>query len=94
MPIRRLPRYWLAGLVALPLLVWWLGWYPGFASSDTIDQWSQIRTGVYFNHHPAVHTLFLDLFSGGGDRPGLVTLLQIFALSGLLVYAAGWLVRD
>ena len=90
---RTLPRYWLAGVVALPLLIWWLGWHPGFASSDTIDQWTQGITGDYRNHHPPVHTLYLWVISTGGSRPGLVSLIQLLALTGLLVYAARWLVR-
>lgn len=94
MPLRRIPGYWLAGLVVLPLLIWWLGWYPGFVSSDTIDQWSQGQTGDYRNHHPAVHTFYLWVAALGGTRPGAVSLLQLLVLTGLLVYAAGWLVRS
>jgi hypothetical protein len=69
-----------------------LGWYPGFASSDSIDQFGQIAGGVYFDHHPAIHTLYLNVLSLGGDRPGLVTLFQLLVLGVLLAYAARWLV--
>ncbi len=97
MPIRLLtrplPLYWLAGLAVLPLLVWWLGWYPGFASPDTIDQWTQVKTGNYTSHHPPIHTLYLEVFSLGGRRPGLVTMAQILLLGAILVYAATWLSR-
>jgi hypothetical protein len=82
----------LAGTAVLPGLVWWLGWYPGFASSDAIDQFGQIANGVYFDHHPAIHTLYLNVLSLGGSRPGLVTLFQLLALGVLLAYAARWLV--
>ncbi len=95
MPSRRLPPvHWLAGLSLVPMLVWWLGWNPGFASSDTIDQWSQGLSGDYLNNHPPVHTLYLELMSLGNTRPGLVSLLQILALAGLLVIAAKWLVAS
>lgn len=93
MRIRRPPAHWLAGLSLLPMLVWWLGWYPGFASSDTMDQWRQGLTGEYFNHHPPVHTIYLEILSLGNTRPGLVTLFQICALAGLLVYAAKRLIE-
>ena len=83
----------LAATAALPVFIWWLGWYPGFASSDAIDQFGQIANGVYFDHHPAIHTLYLELLSLGGSRPGLVTLFQVLALGVLLAYAARWLVE-
>ncbi len=80
-------RPWLlAGLAAVPLLAWWLGWHPGFASPDTIDQWRQARTGVITNYHPAIHTIYLDLLSLGTTRPGLVSLFQILVFAGLLIY--------
>ncbi|MFQ5523985.1 MAG: hypothetical protein ACE5F5_10450 [Acidimicrobiia bacterium] len=78
----------LAGAAVLPVFVWWLGWYPGFASSDTLDQFNQVKTGAYHNFHPAVHTFYLDLLSQGGLRPGLVTLFQLVALGVLFAYAA------
>jgi hypothetical protein len=82
----------LAGAAALPVLVWWLGWHPGFASSDTIDQFGQIAMGTFYDHHPAIHTLYLAGLSLGGSRPGIVTLLQVLALGVLLAYSARWLV--
>ncbi len=87
-----LPSWLLAGTAALPVFVWWLGWYPGFASSDAIDQFGQVGSGVYSNFHPAIHTLYLGLLSLGGAQPGLVTLFQLLVLGVLLAYAARWLV--
>lgn len=87
MSLRKPPPWLLSALVVLPLLVWWLGWTPGFASPDTVDQWRQAQSGVVSNHHPAIHTLYLDLFSLGTTHPELVTLFQLLVLSGLLAYA-------
>ena len=92
LPRPALPSWLLAGTAALPVFVWWLGWYPGFGSSDTIDQFGQVQNGVYFNQHPAIHTLYLDVLSLNGSQPGLVTLFQLLALGVLLAYAARWLV--
>lgn len=89
----RLPGWSFAGLSALPPFVWWLGWNPGFASSDTIDQFTQLTTERFFNHHPAVHTLLLDLVTLDGNQPGLATLIQVIAFSGLMVFAARWLTK-
>jgi hypothetical protein len=91
---RRITPHWsLAALGAVPVLVWWLGWYPGFASSDSIDQFGMIQSGVIFGYHPAIHTLYMGGLSLGGGQPGLVTLFQIIAFGGLLAYAAYWLIR-
>ena len=92
LPRPTIPSWLLAGTAVLPIFVWWLGWYPGFASSDTIDQFSQITEGVYHNLHPAIHTLYLDILSQGGATPGAVTLFQLLVLGVLLAYAAPWLV--
>ena len=88
-----IPTQLLAGLGAIPVLAWWLGWHPGFASSDTIDQFSQLRTEVIYDHHAPLHTLYLDLLSLDGAVPGLVTLAQVLAFGGLLVYGAKWLIK-
>ncbi len=93
LPRPSLPTWLLAGTAVLPVFVWWLGWYPGFASSDTIDQLGQVASGVYFNQHPAIHTLYLSVLSLAGAQPGLVTLFQFLVLGVLLAYAAHWLVK-
>ncbi len=82
-----------AALAAVPMVVWWLGWSPGFASSDTIDQWAQATTGIYTANHPPIHTLYLEAMSLGASYPGLITLFQVLVLAGLLAYATRWLVR-
>jgi hypothetical protein len=89
----RVPAHWYASLVILPLTVWWLGFYPGFGHTDTFDQWSQLQTEVISNYHPAIHTIYMDVLSLDGSRPGLVSGFQILALTALLVYAAKWLIR-
>jgi hypothetical protein len=87
-----IPGWSLAGLSVIPPGIWWLGWRPGFASSDTIDQWTQLTTEAYFNHHPAIHTFYMDVVSLDGSVPGLVTLLQVLVFGGLMVYGARSLV--
>ncbi len=85
---RSLPPWPLAALAAIPVFVWWLGWYPGFASSDSIDQFGMIQSGTIFDYHPAAHTLYMGVLSLGGAQPGIVTLFQLLAFGGLLAYAA------
>lgn len=92
-PPRADRTHWFAAFALVPMLVWWLGWYPGFASSDSIDQWTQGKTGDYLNNHPPIHTWYLEVMSLGNTRPGLVTLFQILVLTGLLILAARWLIE-
>jgi hypothetical protein len=80
-------------LSVVPLLVWWLGWFPGFLSSDSFDQLGQARRFEYFNAHPAFHTLIIWMITRIWDNPGPVTLLQLLVMSGLLALAAKALTR-
>ncbi len=71
-------------LSAVPLLVWWVGWFPGFMSSDSIDQLGQADRFDFFNFHPISHTFSLWLATRVWDHPGAITLLQVLLLAGLL----------
>ncbi len=78
-----------AAVAAVPLLVWWLGWFPGFLSFDSIDQLGQARSGEIFDFHPAVHTILLRWVGLGSVAPGVATFLQGAGLVALMVLAAG-----
>ncbi len=47
-------------------LIYFLCYYPGILSIDSIDQITQMFTGVYSNHHPLSHTLLVQLFLKAG----------------------------
>ena len=59
----------------------WLMFYPGTISPDTIDQIGQIVNGVYRNHHPFAHTMWIKLLMSFGNdintRVGIANLLQL-----------------
>ena len=74
----------LGWLSVIPLLVWWLGWFPGFLSSDSIDQLGQADRFEFFNFHPISHTFSLWLGTRVWDHPGAITLIQVLVLAGLL----------
>ena len=80
-------------LSGLPLFVWWLGWFPGFGSFDTVVQLRQAFYDTYFNQHPAIHTVLLDVSWDVLGSPGYVGLLQLVALTVVLVVVAVRLVR-
>ncbi len=83
----RFYRWW---QFALPMLVAWLiyllAYWPGFLSTDSLDQFTEIAAGQLNNWHPAFHTMTLWLVTRLGFSPAPVVLLQILLLSGLL----GW----
>jgi len=83
----------LGALSILPLLVWWLGWFPGFLTSDSIDQLGQADRFEFSNFHPASHTITLWAVTRVWDNPAAVTLVQAIAMAGLLGVAARRLVR-
>ncbi len=82
-------RALLVGLASvLPLLLWWLGWFPGLLSSDSVDQFGQARSFDINNTHPAIHTLAMWLITRVWDNPGAISLVQVLALAGVLALAA------
>jgi hypothetical protein len=78
---------------ALPLLVWWLGWYPGFLSATSVAQLAAIDAGEFTNEIPALHGIVVWALSLGGGAPGIVTFLQAAAFVGLGALVAGRLTR-
>jgi hypothetical protein len=80
-------------LTAIPLLVWWAGWYPAIMSSDSVDQWNQVLVFEFQNTHPITHTMSLWLVSLVWESPGAVALLQALLFSVLLAVIARRLVQ-
>jgi hypothetical protein len=77
----------------VPLLAWWVGWFPGFMSGDSADQLGQVARGRFDNQHPAFHTMSMWLVMRLWDHAGMVTLVQVLVMAGLLAAAARRLAR-
>jgi len=90
-PARR--AYALGLLTVVPLMVWWAGFFPGFMSSDSIDQLGQVERFSFSNHHPAINTIFMWALMSVWHSPAAVTLFQVLAMAGLLALAATRFVR-
>lgn len=80
--------FWLAMLGFLPLFIWWLGWFPGFLSSDSVDQLGQVASGEYENGHPAFHSISMWFITRFWDNPAAVSLVQIALLALVLALIA------
>ena len=76
------------GIIWLPMLVWWFALLPGGMSNDSLDQWSQIRSGHWTSHHPVPDTAFVWLTSLGGLTPATTS----FAQTLIVAAALGWFV--
>lgn len=76
--------FWLASLAFLPLFIWWLGWFPAFATGDSLDQLRQVESGDFSNGHPALHTISMWIITRFWDNAGAISLVQIVVLALLL----------
>ena len=59
------------------LVVWWAAFFPGVMTLDSIDQWMQVTSGEYENHHPFLHTLTIALIRKIWNSPAAVALVQM-----------------
>src|SRR5690349_15239839 len=69
------------------LLFWWVAFYPGLASYDSVMYVWQVSTGNWTTQHSTVYNglLWLSLRATGGYAP--LTLAQTVALAAGLAYA-------
>ena len=81
-PVQRRFR-WLA--FALPMIAAWgvylLAFWPGLMSANSLDQWGQVLSGRYNDHHPAFHSFIIWLLTRLAETPAVVALAQIVALA-------------
>ena len=81
-PVSRRFR-WL--VFALPMIAAWiiylLAFWPGMMSADSLDQWRQVLSGSFNDHHPAFHTFTIWLLTRLSLTPAIVALAQIVALA-------------
>ena len=74
------------GAMLLALLAHW----PGLMTYDSVDQWQQVVTGSYSDHHPLVDTLARSVLIRAFGTPAAVALAQILLIST----AVGWCVGE
>ena len=85
------------GSLLLLLLAWlpvYLAYYPGICAYDAPVQTGQIMDHYYFDHHPIVHTLFLQgmlwlgsrIFGSVNAGMALYTAVQMLLLAGSMSY--------
>jgi hypothetical protein len=77
----------------LPMLavwgVYWLTFWPGLLSPDSIMQWGEVQSGQFSDAHPAIHTLFFWLLSRLWNAPAVLVLFHLLLLSLLTAWGLG-----
>lgn len=68
-------------LYALPTMIaisfYWMVYFPGLMSADSLNQWGQFTNFSFDNNHPVVHTLFNWLITRIWLSPAMVVLFQV-----------------
>lgn len=84
--------YW--GIIFVAYIPYWLTYYPGVITPDSLSQVSQ-TVGIYSlsNHHPLMHTIVISVFIKIGEAFGnynigvaIYSIVQMLALSGIFAY--------
>ncbi|MDD4734570.1 MAG: hypothetical protein PHP44_00535 [Kiritimatiellae bacterium] len=89
---RETSAWWVIAFSAPALCCWtWLlvQFWPGLMTNDSFDQWGQMLSGKYVDHHPVVHTLSNWLCTRIWLSPASVAVAQIVGLSlaaGIFLY--------
>lgn len=86
-----LRSFWRTALVhaSICACTWSIGlaaFWPGLMSPDSLEQWAQVLSGEYQDHHPAFHTMNMRLATRLANSPATIAVLQILALS----LVTGW----
>ncbi len=69
------------------LSLWWLGWYPGFVTAESVRLWGEVTSGDFTNFTPASHTIVVWTLAQIWNTPAFITLLQgLLALLLLAVF--------
>ena len=83
----------LFAVVWAPMLLWWVALLPGGISNDSLDSWTQIKTGQWTSHHPPPFTAFFWLTSLGGTTPATTSFVETVLVAGSLAWFAMVLAR-
>jgi hypothetical protein len=68
-------------LYSIPMIIVWIiyliAYYPAVMSTDSLSQWNQMTTGIYWDGHPVIHTLFNKFITSIYYSPAAIALSQI-----------------
>ena len=67
-------------------LIYWLAFFPGVMSYDSVNQWDQLSTFKITNLHPAFHTILEWLLTRIWYSPAIISLFQVVLASLVIGY--------
>jgi hypothetical protein len=67
-------------------LIYWLAFFPGVMSYDSVFQWDQLSTLQITNWHPAIHTIMMWFLTRIWYSPAIVSLFQVIIASLVIGY--------
>ncbi|MTP74158.1 hypothetical protein GMB80_14590 [Turicibacter sanguinis] len=79
-------NYWFYIIPLMAILITWINNYPGLMSFDSYYQLEQIKSGIYNDVHPAIHTIFTGFLLKIYDSPATAIVFQIVMLCGCIGY--------
>lgn len=81
----------LSGVFLGTYLIWWLAFYPGVMSPDSLDQWRQALSKNYNDAHPFISTILLmGTFTWIKVTPAWASLMQVVAFSSVIPVILGY----
>ena len=86
----------LATLAALALawIPFWLSYFPGIMSPDSLSEWSQAASFHLSDYSPAIYTLLIRLTGTPFKSPAAVSLLQLLLTAGSIATLYAYLDRQ
>jgi len=75
-------------------LMWFIVYYPGNMSPDSIVQWEQCNINKFNNFNPIIHTLLICALRYIWNNPAVVSLTQIITTSVLSAYFLNFLIKN
>ncbi|HEY3312477.1 MAG TPA: hypothetical protein VGK00_12625 [Anaerolineales bacterium] len=85
----RIPWLWFALPMVLVWTIYLLTYWPGLMSPDSVMQWGEVQSSQFSDAHPAVHTMFIWLFSRLWNTPAVLVIFHILLLSLLFAWGLG-----
>lgn len=88
--------FWLcfSGSILIYILVFFVCFYPGVLTADSVDEINQLMTNTYSNHHPVYYTLLIKaavslgliIFNNINMAVAMFSIFQITVMSAIFAY--------
>ena len=81
---------WMILAYAVPIILVWtlalLAFWPGLLPYDSLNQLSQAKSGIIFDDHPAINSIYMRVMLSIWDNPASPIIFRYVVLAGV----AGW----